>query len=100
MPKKHIKIILKNVRMILNKHGVLSKKLLIGLQAKKLEFPDHFLIDNKLISDTSVIANKFNCFFTNVGPKLAAEITNMNNANFMVYLQNPILHNFTFKPIS
>ena len=65
-----------------------------------MEFPDHFLIDNKLISDTSVIANKFNCFFTNVGLKLAAEITNTNNANFMNYLQNPILHNFTFKPIS
>lgn len=39
-------------------------------------------------------------FFTNVGPKLAAEITNTNNANFMDYLHNPILHNFAFKPIS
>ena len=29
---KHIKIVLKNVRMTLNKHGVLSKKLLIRLQ--------------------------------------------------------------------
>ena len=67
---------------------------------RKLEFPDHFLIENKLISDTSVIANKCNCFFANVGPKLAAEISNTNNANFMDYLQNLILHNFTFKPIS
>ena len=31
---------------------------------------------------------------------VSAEITNTNNANFMNYLQNPILHNFTFKPIS
>ena len=38
--------------------------------------------------------------FTNVGPKLAPEITNTDNANFMDYLHNPILHNFTFKQIS
>ena len=54
----------------------------------------------KLIIDTNVIANKLNCFFTNVGPKLAAEITNTDNAHFKDYLYNPILHNFTFKPIS
>ena len=75
-------------------------KEVINQTSKKLEFSDHFLIDNKLINDTSVIANKFNCFFTNVGPKLAAVITKTNNANFMNYLQNPILHNFTFKRIS
>ena len=75
-------------------------KEVINQTSKKLEFPDHSLIDNKLIIDTSVIANKFNCFFTNVGPKLAAEITNTDNANFMDYLHNLILHNFTFKPIS
>ena len=75
-------------------------KEVINRTSKKLEFPDHFLIENKLIIDTSVIANKYNYFFTNVGPKLAAEITNTDNANFMDYLHNPILHNFTFKPIS
>ena len=75
-------------------------KEVINRTSEKLEFPDHFLIDNKLIIDTSVIANKFNYFFTNVGPKLPAEITNTDNANFMDYLHNPILHNFTFKPIS
>ena len=67
-------------------------KEVINRTSKKLEFPDHFLIDNKLITDTSVIANKFNYFFTNVGPKLVAEITNTDNANFMDYLHNPIYY--------
>ena len=99
--KKHvIKIVLKKCKNDIKQTRCTIKEV-INRTSKKLEFPDHFLIDNKLISDTSVIAKKIiYCFFTNVGSKLAAEITITNKANFMNYLQNPILHNFTFKPIS
>ena len=37
----------------------------------KSEFPEYFMIDNKLVSDKSTISNKF---YTNIGSHLAKEI--------------------------
>ena len=41
---------------------------------KKVNFPEFCKIDNTVVTDTTSIANKFNFFFTNIGPNLAKEI--------------------------
>ena len=38
------------------------------------KFPNVFLIENKLCSDKELIANTFNEYFTQIGPRLAANI--------------------------
>ena len=56
-------------------------------EKKKSKFPEFFKIDNTVVTDTTSIANKFNFFFTNIGPNLAKEIC------------VPSRNNFTFKLI-
>ena len=56
-------------------------------------------IDNTVVTDTTSIANKFNFFFTNIGPKLAKEICVPSRNNFKNYLLNQNDNNFTFKLI-
>ena len=46
-----------------------------------------------MISDHTIIANKFNTFF-------AENITDAENSNFRDYLLNPYLQNFTFELLS
>ena len=53
-----------------------------------------------MTSDHTIIANKFNTFFANVGFKLAENITDAENTNFRDYLLNQSLQNFTFELIS
>ena len=50
--------------------------------------PDSFLINNVEIKDKHLIACKFNEFFTEIGPKLAAKIPN-SNASFRDFLKSP-----------
>ena len=52
-----------------------------------------------MTSDHTIIANKFNTFFANVGFKLAENITDAENTNFRDYLLNQSLPNFTFELI-
>ena len=49
-------------------------KSLLNRVRVKSEFPEYFMIENKLVSDKSTISNKFNEFYTNIGPNLAKEI--------------------------
>ncbi len=58
-------------------------------------------MDNEnTITDKIVIANKFNDFFTNIGPKLAQQITMPRNKSFNNYLTKKHNHNFKFKNVS
>ena len=66
----------------------------------KENLPEAILIDNVMTSDHTIIANKFNTFFANVGFKLAENITDAENTNFRDYLLNQSLQNFTFELIS
>ena len=38
----------------------------------KTQLPDFFKLDGKIITDKNDIADKFNTFFTNIGPSLAS----------------------------
>ena len=59
-----------NIKSILNKAKPKSK------------FPDFFKINGSIENNPSVIANEFNKYFTEIGPKLAEEIPNPRGNNF------------------
>ena len=77
-----------------------TMKHILNRTRSKENLPEAFLIDNVVISDHTIIANKFNTFFANAGFKLAENITDADNSNFRDYLLNPSLQNFTFELIS
>ena len=53
----------------------------------------HFQSNSRLISDYLDIANEFNTFFANVGPKLADEI-DQSDIDFKTFLSEMIEHCF------
>lgn len=62
-------------------------------------YPSKFFIDNKSVTDTNTIAEQFNKFFINIGPKLATEIGN-SPCSFDSYLTEPVPPTFEFEPVS
>ena len=46
------------------------------------------------------IANGFNNFFANIGPKLASQINTSSNTNFQTYLPESCDNSFKFSKIS
>ena len=61
---------------------------------------DVFLIDNVMTTDPTIIANKFNTFFADIGLRLSESVNNTHNALFTDYLHNPSMHDFTFELIT
>ena len=53
-----------------------------------------------MTSDQTLIANKFNDFFSNVGSKLTQNLGKGGVENFINYLSNPRLINLTFELVS
>ena len=72
---------------------------IIGSNKVKNQIPDFFKENNQIIRDYLDIANGFNDFFSQVGPKLASEI-GISNVSFETFLKesNPV--NFEFSRIS
>ncbi len=66
---------------------------------KKKSFPQFFKDNETVITNKLTIANKFNTFFTNIGPKLADQIKMPKNKHFKNYLTLNYNHKFTFKDI-
>ena len=60
------------------------------------KFPSVFLIENKMCSDKDLIANKFNEYFTQIGPRLAGNIDIANKRSYESYLGNPCEVEFNF----
>jgi len=72
---------------------------LILNKKKNTNFPDFFIIDGVRVTDKNIIANGFNKYFTDVGPKLSACIESPDDCSFKDYLRSPVDHTFTFKNI-
>ena len=66
---------------------------------KKKTFPEYFSDNGQNIIDKITIANKFNDFFINVGPKLASKITQLPENTHKIYLNKTYNHNFHFNNI-
>ena len=63
----------------------------------KSTFPAYFLSENEHVSGAQNIANKFNEYFTNIGPDLARSINTANKAPFDSYLNTPCSNSFLFQ---
>ena len=66
---------------------------------RKNKFPHFFKDGNEIVTGKLDIANHFNTFFTNIGPKLSNLINSPNNVNFHTYLKNKTNYSFTFKTV-
>ena len=61
--------------------------------------PKYFLVNGKEIQDDTEIANAFNTYYTQIGPKLAASINMPPNKSYKDYLSRPTHGTFSFKSI-
>lgn len=66
---------------------------------RKSKFPAYFKDGNETVSGKIAIANHFNKYFTNIGPKLSNLISTPGNLNFHSYLKNRQNFNFQFKVV-
>ena len=85
-----------NIKMISGKHGILSKILWIKRKSK-VEFPTYFLNNGKYVCGAKNIADKFNEYFTEIGPSLASEIDVSNKSPFNTHLTSPCTSSFYFQ---
>ena len=72
---------------------------IINKKKKNNDLPDSFLIDGAHETDATMIAQNFNKYFVEIGPKLAASIQLPNDKNFKDYLLNPCNQNFLFSKV-
>ena len=62
-------------------------------------FPEHFKINGLHVSNKQVIANKFNEYFIEIGPKLAETTAQVDDKSFLDYLVKPLPPTFKFKTV-
>ncbi len=67
---------------------------------RKKNIPQLFKDNEKIITDKIAIVNKFNTFFTNIGPDLAHNIRQPTNKGFKNYLTINYNHNFKFENVN
>ena len=75
-------------------------KEVINKKTFKSDFPSNYLHDGVEITGSKNIADKFNEYFTEIGPKLARSIDTVNKAPFDSYLTTPCVASFNFTYIS
>jgi hypothetical protein len=69
---------------------------ILNKNKKLCNFPEYFKYNGKTIHEKLNIANMFNDFFVNVGPKLAHEIPQIPTLNHSNYLTSTITHTIKF----
>jgi len=62
--------------------------------------PDYFKIDGAIVNDPKEIADNFNVYYNNIGPRLASQIPNLADVTFREYLREPVPEHFKFSLIS
>ena len=83
-----------NIKMISGKRGILLK--ILWIKEIKSRIPN-FLNNGKYMCGTKNIADKFNEYFTEIGPSLASEIDVSNKSPFNTYLTSPCTSSFYFQ---
>ena len=63
------------------------------------DFPNEFIINDRIVTNKSEIANEFNNFFINTGSELSDELDTPINKSHKDYLFNPTEKSFNFEPI-
>ena len=75
---------------------------LIGKKRSNKTLPTSFINENDTIDNPKIIAQKFNEFFVNVGPNLAAKFNNSNKFEIFLkgdYMNSIFLHNTSYNEI-
>ena len=72
-------------------HGIIHKS------KSKADFPKYFLINGEKVNDSQEIANQFNEYFSNIGPKLSNSIIYEGNKSVQSYLKSQIMFSFSFQ---
>lgn len=72
---------------------------IISKSKKMNDYPKEFLINGNFESNEKTIANEFNRYFIEIGPKLSQNIISPNNKSIGDYLKSPVQTNFQFKRI-
>ena len=70
---------------------------IMNKKKSKVEFPTYFLNNGKYVCGAKNIADKFNEYFTEIGPSLASEIDVSNKSPFNTYLTSPCTSSFYFQ---
>ena len=71
-------------------------KEIINKKTFKSDFPSCFVQEGVEITGSKIIADKFNEYFTEIGPKLARSIDAANKVPFNSYLTTPCASSFNF----
>ena len=71
-------------------------KEIINKKTFKSDFPSCFVQEGVEITGSKIIADKFNEYFTEIGPKLARSIDAANKVPFNSYLTTPCAASFNF----
>ena len=66
-----------------------TRKYIMNKNKSKVEFPTYFLNNGIYLRGAKTIADKFNEYFTEIGPSLASEIDVSNKSAFNTYLTSP-----------
>ena len=74
--------------------------IMLNKAKNKVKIPDYFKSDGKKIYDKRETANKFNSFFTNIGPSLTNNIKKVTDKRYSDYLTLKPEVNLNFKPIT
>ena len=70
---------------------------ILNKKKSKKDFPSYFLDNGTVVTGAINIANKFNEYFTNIGPQLARSIDGKNRIPFHSYLTKPCSSSFGFQ---
>jgi hypothetical protein len=73
-------------------------KVAIGKRNDKSSLPEEFKINNNSVTDRSIIANNFNEYFANIGPKTYQSIP-ISEAKFTDYLPAPLSKSMFLDPV-
>ena len=63
----------------------------------KKEFPNYFTVDGGRITDSQDISNRFNDFFSSVGPKLSSNIVCNSDRSVSSFLKQCVVSSFKFE---
>ena len=63
------------------------------------EFPTHLIHEGQIVKEDAKIAESFNSFFVNIGPKLANEIKININKSYKTYLTERISSRLNFSMV-
>ena len=66
----------------------------------KKDFPTFFTINDIQVTSETQIADHFNKFFVDIGPKLASSLNSSGLPSYQSYLSLSINHTFSFTPIT